>query len=235
MSLWPLTAYESNRSGVVSQLSGFCFKWVRVAQLGLTLCESIQSMGFSRPEDWSGDHSLLQGTFPTQDSNPALPHWADSLPVEPQEASVLWKGFYGEGSSQRSEQLMTAGMWHQQDPPRNHSFPHISLNTVVKELSSVSFREHRGKGTSATRLSYCNSSSCFPESLKSFFCTTPRIAGITPLLIVDLDHHTKWPEGREERTVERTQTQQSAWQAQGGGRSSGDSCEDSAGGRAKAS
>ena len=235
MSLWPLTAYESNRSGVVSQLSGFCFKWVRVAQLGLTLCESIQSMGFSRPEDWSGDHSLLQGTFPTQDSNPALPHWADSLPVEPQEASVLWKGFYGEGSSQCSEQLMTAGMWHQQDPPRNHSFPHISLNTVVKELSSVSFREHRGKGTSATRLSYCNSSSCFPESLKSFFCTTPRIAGITPLLIVDLDHHTKWPEGREERTVERTQTQQSAWQAQGGGRSSGDSCEDSAGGRAKAS
>ena len=188
-------------------------------------------MGFSRPEDWSGYHSLLQGTLPTQDSNPALPHWADSLPVEPQEASVLWTGVYGEGGSQRSEQLATEGMWRQQGPPRNHPFPHILLNTMVKEVSSVSFREHRGKETSATCLSYCNSSSHFPQSLKSFFCTTPRIPGITPLLTVDLDHHTKWLEGREERTVERTQTQQSAWQVQGRGRSSGDSCEDSTGGK----
>ena len=199
--------------------------------MGLTLYESIQSMGFSRPEDWSGYHSLLQGTLPTQDSNPALPHWADSLPVEPQEASILWTGVYGEGGSQRSEQLATEGMWHQQGPPRNHPFPHILLNTVVREVSSVSFREHRGKETSATCLSYCNSSSRFPQSLKSFFCTTPRIPGITPLLTVDLDHHTKWLEGREERTVERTQTQQSAWQVQGRGRSSGDSCEDSTGGK----
>ena len=33
----------------------------------------IQSMGFSRPEYWSGSLSLLQGIFPTQGSNPGLP------------------------------------------------------------------------------------------------------------------------------------------------------------------
>jgi len=31
-------------------------------------------MGFSRPEYWSGSLSLLQGIFPTQGSNPGLPH-----------------------------------------------------------------------------------------------------------------------------------------------------------------
>ena len=34
----------------------------------------IKSMEFSRPEYWSGCHSLLQGIFPTQGSNPGLPH-----------------------------------------------------------------------------------------------------------------------------------------------------------------
>ena len=38
------------------------------------------SMGLSRQEYWSGSHSLLQGIFPTQGSNPCLLHWqADSL------------------------------------------------------------------------------------------------------------------------------------------------------------
>ena len=32
------------------------------------------SMGFSRQEYWSGFHSLLQGIFPTQESNPGLLH-----------------------------------------------------------------------------------------------------------------------------------------------------------------
>ena len=32
------------------------------------------SMGFSRQEYWSGCHFLLQGIFPTQGSNPGLPH-----------------------------------------------------------------------------------------------------------------------------------------------------------------
>ena len=34
----------------------------------------LQSMEFSRPEYWSGSLSLLQGIFPTQGSNPGLPH-----------------------------------------------------------------------------------------------------------------------------------------------------------------
>ena len=32
------------------------------------------SMGFSRQEYWTGSHSLLQGIFPTQGSNPGLLH-----------------------------------------------------------------------------------------------------------------------------------------------------------------
>ena len=32
------------------------------------------AMGFSRQEYWSGLHFLLQGIFPTQGSNPGLPH-----------------------------------------------------------------------------------------------------------------------------------------------------------------
>ena len=31
-------------------------------------------MEFSRPEYWSGSPSLFQGIFPTQGSNPGLPH-----------------------------------------------------------------------------------------------------------------------------------------------------------------
>ena len=34
---------------------------------------TIQSMEFSRPEHWRA-HSLLQGIFPTQGSNPGLLH-----------------------------------------------------------------------------------------------------------------------------------------------------------------
>ena len=34
----------------------------------------LQSMEFSRPEYWTGSLSLLQGIFPTQGSNPGLPH-----------------------------------------------------------------------------------------------------------------------------------------------------------------
>ena len=35
---------------------------------------TIQFMGFSRPEYWSGSLSFLQRIFPTQGSNPGLPH-----------------------------------------------------------------------------------------------------------------------------------------------------------------
>ena len=35
---------------------------------------TVESMEFSRLEYWSGSLSLLQGIFPTQGSNPGLPH-----------------------------------------------------------------------------------------------------------------------------------------------------------------
>ena len=37
------------------------------------------SMGFSRQEYWSGLPFLLQGIFPTQGSNPGLPHRRQTL------------------------------------------------------------------------------------------------------------------------------------------------------------
>ena len=42
-------------------------------------CDLIKSMEFSRPEYWSGCHSLLQGIFPTQGSNPGLPRCRQML------------------------------------------------------------------------------------------------------------------------------------------------------------
>ena len=41
--------------------------------------QASPSMGFSRQEYWSGLRFLLQGTFPTQGSNPGLPHWRQTL------------------------------------------------------------------------------------------------------------------------------------------------------------
>ena len=37
------------------------------------------AMEFSRQEYWSGLHFLLQGIFPTQGSNPGLPHYRQTL------------------------------------------------------------------------------------------------------------------------------------------------------------
>ena len=37
------------------------------------------SMGFSKQKYWSGFHTLLQGIFPTQRSNPCLLHWQAGL------------------------------------------------------------------------------------------------------------------------------------------------------------
>ena len=39
--------------------------------------QASPSMGFSRQECWS--HFLLQGIFPTQESNPGLPHYRQML------------------------------------------------------------------------------------------------------------------------------------------------------------
>ena len=54
-------------------------KLVKVAQLCLIFVTpwtpwTIQSMGFSRPEYWSGQHFLLQEIFLTQGSNPGFPN-----------------------------------------------------------------------------------------------------------------------------------------------------------------
>ena len=37
-------------------------------------CQAPLSTDFPRQEYWSGLHSSLQGIFPTQESNPSLPH-----------------------------------------------------------------------------------------------------------------------------------------------------------------
>ena len=50
-------------------------KWKSFSHVWLLLTPwTIQSLEFSRPEFWSGSHSLLQGIFPTQGLNPGLPH-----------------------------------------------------------------------------------------------------------------------------------------------------------------
>ena len=56
------------------------------------------SMGFSRREYWSGLHTLLQGIFPTQESNLSLLwllHWqADSLPLSHQGSQCVYIYIY---------------------------------------------------------------------------------------------------------------------------------------------
>ena len=52
-------------------------KWpkIRVNVNSWTLvCQAPLSMEFLRQEYWSGCHFLLQGIFPTQESNPCLLH-----------------------------------------------------------------------------------------------------------------------------------------------------------------
>ena len=55
-----------------------------VAQSCLTLCETVDCR-LLRPWDSPskntgvGCHFLLQGIFPTQGSNPGLPHWRQTL------------------------------------------------------------------------------------------------------------------------------------------------------------
>ena len=51
------------------------------------------SLGFSRQEYWSGVHFLLQGTFPTQGSNPGLLHCRQTLYRLSQQGSLKEGGF----------------------------------------------------------------------------------------------------------------------------------------------
>ena len=60
-------------TGDLSLLSEMKWKSLNHVQL-FAIPWTIQSMEFSRPDYWVGSHSLLQGIFPTQGSNPGLPH-----------------------------------------------------------------------------------------------------------------------------------------------------------------
>ena len=44
-------------------------------------CQAPLSMEFFRQDTVVGSHSLLQGIFPTQGSNPGLPHWRQILTI----------------------------------------------------------------------------------------------------------------------------------------------------------
>ena len=57
----------------VCMLSHFSLVWLS-ATLWTVARQALRSMGFSRQEYWNGCHSLLQGIFPTQGSNPGLLH-----------------------------------------------------------------------------------------------------------------------------------------------------------------
>ena len=57
-------------------------------------CQAPLSMGFSWQQYWSGFHVLLQGIFPTQGSNPGVPHCRQMLlPSEPPGKSLKWRDF----------------------------------------------------------------------------------------------------------------------------------------------
>ena len=61
---------------VLSHIQLFATPWT-------VACQAPLSMGFPGQEHWSGCHFLLQGTFPTQGSNPCLLcllHWQASQP-----------------------------------------------------------------------------------------------------------------------------------------------------------
>ena len=51
----------------------------RVQLFATVAHQAPPSMEFSRQEYWSGCHFLLQGIFPTQGSNPGLPHCGQTL------------------------------------------------------------------------------------------------------------------------------------------------------------
>ena len=80
---WLLDTDTPRRACVLS-----CSSHVQLfATLGTVARQAPLSMGFSRQEDWSGLHFLLQGIFLTQGSNLhllRLLHWqVGSLPLAP--------------------------------------------------------------------------------------------------------------------------------------------------------
>ena len=69
------------RSKNHSVLSGFVTPWT-------VACQASLSMEFSREEYWSGLEYLLQGIFPTQGSNPGVPHCRQMFTILNQEAHI---------------------------------------------------------------------------------------------------------------------------------------------------
>ena len=66
---------------------------VKVAQSCPTLCDPVNYMGFSRPRYWSGQPFPSPGIFPTQESNPYLPHYRRILYyLSHRQSSRIWSG-----------------------------------------------------------------------------------------------------------------------------------------------
>ena len=62
-----------------------------LATLWTVACQAPLSMGFSRQEYWVGCHSLPQGIFLTQGSNPGLLHCRQTLSSESHQGSPYIK------------------------------------------------------------------------------------------------------------------------------------------------
>ena len=66
---------------------------VKVAQSCLTLCDPMNYVGLSRPEYWSGQLFPSPRIFPTQGSNPDLPHYRRILyHLSHKQSSRIWSG-----------------------------------------------------------------------------------------------------------------------------------------------
>ena len=67
--------------------------WSLVRELRLWPARLLCPMEFSKQDDWSGCHSLLQGTFQTQGSNLhllCLLHWHTSVPSGKPSRTLYW-------------------------------------------------------------------------------------------------------------------------------------------------
>ena len=76
-------------SALCSAASYMCFPWAAAGKALLPPARHLCPWGFSRQQYWNGLHSLLQGIFLTQESNPYLLHWqGDCLPLSHQGSPI---------------------------------------------------------------------------------------------------------------------------------------------------
>ena len=95
-------------------------------------------MGFSRQESWSGGHSLLEGIFLTQGSNPRLScllhRQVDSLPLSHPERNLrLFPAMFPEGA-------VIPGVETGQYPPQSGSIMAIKVVTQPRGTDNDSTR-----------------------------------------------------------------------------------------------